>query len=548
MSARPEGWASATVGELSTLIQYGSSAKTSESSTGVPVLRMGNIVEGRLVFGELKILPKDHHEFPELLLQPQDVLFNRTNSPELVGKTAVYEGYPAPCSFASYLLRVRLRGYEPKLLAHYINSWEGRNWISSVVNQQVGQANVNGSKLRELTVPVPPIEEQRRIVAKIEALTAKSRRAKEALDAIPALVERFRQSVLAAAFRGDLTADWREKNPDVEPAEELLKRIRAERRRRWEEAELAKMRAKGKAPGDDRWKEKYEEPTPVDASELPEVPDGWAWARIAELGQDPLAPVQTGPFGAQLHSSEFVVTGVPVIAVGNLTGVGFTDQGLYYVTEEKARQLSRYDVQAGDVLFARSGATLGKVCVAPGHVRDWRMTGHILRFRVNQEVVAPELVVYALSGAPYVKNQVASGIRGMTRPGYNTDLLERILVPVPPRAEQVKILRRLGYIFQRIESLKDQHADLARILGDLSRAILAKAFRGELVPQDPNDEPASALLERLRAEREQNGQPTTGAGRRRAGASPPPAPSTPAERGRRPQASRRSQAPARSRG
>ena len=115
-------------------------------------------------------------------------------------------------------------------------------------------------KIRAARFPLPPLNEQRRIVAKLEALLARSRKAREALDAVPALLERFRQSVLAAAFRGDLTADWRAQNPDVEPASKLLERIRAERRRRWEEAELERMVARGKPPKDDRWKAKYEEP------------------------------------------------------------------------------------------------------------------------------------------------------------------------------------------------------------------------------------------------------------------------------------------------
>jgi type I restriction enzyme S subunit len=348
---------------------------------------------------------------------------------------------------------------------------------------------------------LPPLGEQRRILSKVEALTARSRRAKEALDAIPPLLERFRQSVLAAAFRGDLTAAWRAQHPDVEPAEELLKRIRAERRRRWEEDELARMRAKGKLPGDDRWKERYEEPEQLDTTDQPELPEGWVWARISELGENPLAPVQTGPFGAQLHSSEFVGSGVPVIAVGNLTGIGFSTDGLYYITHEKAQQLLRYDVNSGDVLFARSGATLGKVCVAPEYVKNWRMTGHILRMRPNLSVVVPELVAYALWGAPFVKEQVVSGIRGMTRPGYNTELLERIALPLPPLMEQGEMKRLIGAAFSVADWLDNRCADMASSFATLASSILSKAFRGELVPQDPNDEPASVLLERIRAER-----------------------------------------------
>jgi len=104
-----------------------------------------------------------------------------------------------------------------------------------------------------------------------------------ALDSIRPLLEKLRQSSLAAAFRGDLTKDWRAKHPDVEPASELLKRIRVERQTKWEEAELAKMVAKGKPPKDDRWRAKYEEPKPVDPERLPGLPEGWCWASVDEV-------------------------------------------------------------------------------------------------------------------------------------------------------------------------------------------------------------------------------------------------------------------------
>src|SRR5690606_18895193 len=117
---------------------------------------------------------------------------------------------------------------------------------------------------------------------KIDALTEKSREAREALDEVPQLLAKLRHSILAAAFRGDLTKQWREQNPNVEPASALLQRIREEGRKKWEQAELAKFKAKGKLPPDDKWKSKYGEPEPADTEGLPELPEGWCWAS-AEL-------------------------------------------------------------------------------------------------------------------------------------------------------------------------------------------------------------------------------------------------------------------------
>src|SRR6185437_2120857 len=109
------------------------------ADVGVPVLRMGNIVDGDLDLTTLKYLPDSHEEFPRLLLRPGDLLFNRTNSPELVGKTAVFKGRPEKCSFASYLIRVRLAsGCMPEFVSAFINSVFGRKWVKSVVTQQVG--------------------------------------------------------------------------------------------------------------------------------------------------------------------------------------------------------------------------------------------------------------------------------------------------------------------------------------------------------------------------------------------------------------------------
>ena len=168
LSKLPDGWCWASVDQVAQFTRYGSSAKTNEEVTGVPVIRMGNIIDGTLDYSELKFLPHGHPEFPDLLLKKGDLLFNRTNSAELVGKSAVYDGQYDPCSFASYLISVRcLAGCDPAFLCFYINSTYGRRWVKSVVSQQVGQANVNGSKLQSLAFPLPSVAVQIEIVTEV---------------------------------------------------------------------------------------------------------------------------------------------------------------------------------------------------------------------------------------------------------------------------------------------------------------------------------------------------------------------------------------------
>jgi type I restriction enzyme S subunit len=220
----PEGWAWATVAQVAAAVQYGSSAKTQEAHVGVPVLRMGNITsEGNLVLDELKYLPADHFEFPELLLENGDLLFNRTNSPELVGKSTVYRGHPSPCSFASYLIRVRTTAAcDTGFLGYCLNSLIGRTWIKSVVSQQVGQANVNGSKLQAFVLPLAPVSEQLRITAEVDRRLSVIDELEMQVEANLKRAERLRQAILKRAFEGKLVPQ----DPNDEPAGMLLERIR----------------------------------------------------------------------------------------------------------------------------------------------------------------------------------------------------------------------------------------------------------------------------------------------------------------------------------
>jgi type I restriction enzyme S subunit len=222
----PHGWCWAMVGQVSEFVRYGSSAKASEDTVGVPVLRMGNIQDGSIDAGDLKYLPWNHAEFPDLLLRDGDLLFNRTNSAELVGKSAVYHGNPNPCSYASYLIGVRMvRGCNPEFVGYYLNSWYGRAWIASVVSQQVGQANVNGTKLQALALPLPPQAEQGQVVAEVELRVSNATATGIQIENDLRRAVRLRQAILKRAFDGKLVPQ----DPADEPAEQLLQRIRAAR-------------------------------------------------------------------------------------------------------------------------------------------------------------------------------------------------------------------------------------------------------------------------------------------------------------------------------
>jgi type I restriction enzyme S subunit len=223
----PGGWRWANVGMISEKIQYGTSEKAGEDNLGIPVIRMGNIQDGKLTLENLKYFPKEWSEIGDYLLQDGDVLFNRTNSAELVGKTCVYKIHHLPAVFASYLIRVKVirNAYNPDLLSFFVNSFYGRKYIGSVATQQVGQANVNGTKLSQMPISLPPFAEQCRIVADVERRLSIADGVEKTVGQSLAQAKRLRQSILKKAFEGRLVAQ----DASDEPAGVLLERIRKEK-------------------------------------------------------------------------------------------------------------------------------------------------------------------------------------------------------------------------------------------------------------------------------------------------------------------------------
>lgn len=201
---------------------------------------------------------------------------------------------------------------------------------------------------------------------------------------------------------------------------------------------------------------------------------------IKELGSDGENSIQIGPFGAQVHNSDYVEQGVPVLNVGNVWPEGLRLDHVNYVSEDKASQLSRYTVEPDDLLFARSGATLGKVCLVPEYCRDWLMTAHLFRVRFDRQRCLPQFAFAALRGAKAVRDQVFDQVRGATRPGFNTTLLGNVRLPLPSIAEQRRVVSYLENVQAKADHLKVLQAQTAAELDALLPAVLDRAFRGEL--------------------------------------------------------------------
>lgn len=357
------------------------------------------------------------------------------------------------------------------------------------------QNGFNKSDLSTISIYLPPAAEQKRIASKVEALQQRTRRARQALDTIPPLIEKFRQSVLASAFRGDLTADWREQNPDVEPASVLLERIREERRRRWEEAELEKMRAKGKVPSDEGWKARYKEPYSV-VDDDNSHPDTWTWVTLEGLSW-------SSDYGTSVKCSTEAEHGVPVLRIPNVAEGSISLDNLKYAPRTSVS--NRDLVRPNDFLIVRTNGSrslIGRSALYE-HVDGQAMSfaSYLIRYRLLSDLVLGRWVSFAWRSQPI--RRCLLKIAATSAGQYNVSLskLSPILIPLPPYEEMVEINRRVTGLLRGssvVDSILGTSVDQ---LGKLDQSILAKAFRGDLVPQDPTDEPAAVLLERIRAEK-----------------------------------------------
>jgi type I restriction enzyme S subunit len=202
--AESKGWPFKTVGNITRgKPQYGTSQKAMEEPIGVPILRMGNIIGGRVSFDDLKYIDLPPDEEAKYLLHEGDILFNRTNSAELVGKCAVYPS-SIRAVFASYLIRVVADHCKaiPEYVVAYINSPLGRQYIQAQLTRSIGQVNVNAKKLQAMPIPLPTIPEQRHIVAHLNDVQTQVAALRRTQETTAAELERLEQAILAQAFRG----------------------------------------------------------------------------------------------------------------------------------------------------------------------------------------------------------------------------------------------------------------------------------------------------------------------------------------------------------
>ncbi len=489
MRGVPEGWASTTLGEICTKPQYGWTTKASPQEGSIKLVRTTDITKGQIDWKTVPFCTEGPENEEKYLLRSGDIVISRAGS---VGASMLLQDPIPRAVFASYLIRFRSRlGVDPRFVGFFLKS--ARYW-AAVHGSASGIAlpNVNAKKLAALDLPLAPFSEQHRIVAKIESLFAKLDEGVAALKRAEVNLERYRASVLKSAVEGRLTEQWRRENPAKETGEELLQRILTERRKRWEEEQFAKFTAKGRMPPKN-WKTKYKEPVAPDTDTLPELPEGWCWATVDQV----TASMANGIYKPAKFYSD---NGIPCLRMYNIVDgeLVLRDLKRMVLSED---ELNRYGLKSGDLLINRvnSRELVGKAAAIPDGLGPIVFESKNIRLRPVGMGYETRFLGYCFAVlAPAYFGRHSQQVVGMA--SISQQQIGRLVVPVPPSSEQRRIVAAVDRRKRSSARLEDTIEAKRRRSRALRQSILKRAFEGGLVPQDSTDEPASALLQRIRAE------------------------------------------------
>jgi type I restriction enzyme, S subunit len=458
MSGLPSGWTSAPLVDVCNSIVTGRRPKGGVRGIVEGVLSLGgeHVSErGHVKLDTPRYVPSEFaRNIPDARVIPGDTLVVKDGA--TTGKVAIadsrFQELPAYVNEHVFLCRAH-KEIDPRYVFAFLRSDDGRSAILSDF-RGAAQGGIGREFSQKVVVPVAPTVEQRRIMGKIDSLSGRSRRAREHLGHVPSLVEKYKQAVLAAAFRGDLTRDWRATNGIVDDAP-----ITAE----------------------------IETPYPQSFT----APSSWRLFRFED--------VCTIEGGSQPPKSTFEYSPGPHLIRFVQIRDYKSDDRITFIPKVLARRFC----SAHDIMIGRYGPPIFQIL--RGIEGAYNVA--LMKAVPDSRVVETEYLFRYLNHPALRAYVEFEAQRTAGQDGVNKRHLLAWPILLPPRPEQKEIIRHVDRMMAWINRLASEATSARKLIDNLDQAILAKAFRGELVPQDPNDEPASVLLERIRAER--SAQPAT---------------------------------------
>jgi type I restriction enzyme S subunit len=512
-SPLPSGWRWTLLGEVCSPPQYGFT--TSGSSTGdVKLLRTTDITSGRIEWDSVPYCKDNPKEIDKYILKDGDIVVSRAGS---VGVSMLLEK-PQRSVFASYLIRFRPFDTVAFRKFFYLFLKSPFYW-NEITEKSLGIAlqNVNASKLKEIRIPLPPLPEQHRIVEKIEALFSELENGIEQLKTAQQQLKVYRQSVLKWAFEGKLTAEWRRNVilSGTKWSEESASKLAAEPSARYgvqresdsssrQEAAglrmtsaqelLARIRhdreAQAKASG-----KKLKPIAPLtekELAELPELPEGWAWVRLDNLGELARGKSKHRPRNeARLFGGRY-----PFVQTGEVKAAGHTIRTFENTYSEIGLAQSR--------LWPK-----GTLCITiAANIAETAFLGFdgcfpdsIVGFTANDNLIVAEFIFYFFKAN---QSKLESFAPATAQKNINLHTLENLVIPYCSSEEQYQIVQEIESRLSVCDKLEETITASLQQSEALRQSILKKGFEGKLVAQDPKDEPASVLLEKIRTDKQNN--------------------------------------------
>lgn len=433
----PKNWVTTTLGSVTTKPQYGWTTKTSNSGS-VKYLRTTDLSKGKVTWENVPFCLEIPEDLEKYQLHENDILISRAGS---VGLSFRIKGVPANTIFASYLIRFKGLLVDPRYIEYFLKTevyWA----IISSSSSGIAVQNVNAVKLADISIPLAPFNEQRRIADKLDNLYQHLDVLNERLDKIPLLLKHFRENVLMQGVTGKLTKAWREN------------------------------RKTGSRPTD---------------NSMPFIiPDTWEWRELGTL-------TKRVSYGTSKKSNN--EGKVPVLRMGNLQNGKVDWRDLKYSSNEK--EIASYLLTPGDVLFNRTNSPelVGKTSIYEGE-QPAIYAGYIIRVVTNDQL-CPYYLNFVLN-SNYGRDwawQVKSD--GVSQSNINARKLSALKIPLPQIGEQKEIVRQINGLFSIADRIEILYNELTTKLNKLPSTILRKAFSGQLLKQDPDDEPASILLKKI---------------------------------------------------
>ena len=352
-----------------------------------------------------------------------------------------------------------------------------------------------GSSIPQLTVPIvnekiiplPPLNEQKRIVEKLDFLFEKTKRAKEIIEEIKIDIENRKISILDRAFKGTLTSKWRSENKTSD-VKELLKSINEEKIKKWEEDCLQAEKDGNKKPKKPTITEVKDMIVPVDEQPY-KLPDSWVWVRLNNL-----CDVKGGkriPKGEEFSNEK---TKNVYLRVTDFDNYSINQSKLKYISDDLAEKLKNYKISTEDLYLSIAG-TIGKVGIIPYELDKSFLTENAVKLTNLSNTTDNKFLLNCLK-TNFIQNLISNSITSSGQPKLAIFRIENFFIPLPPLEEQQEIVRMLDEVLENENKVKEL-LELEERIDILEKSILHKAFKGELGTQNSSDEPAIELLKEI---------------------------------------------------